>query len=79
MASLFVIIHPSKATLTPFGDGNCFTIASAVSAYSLRQMLLRVVIDGNTSAMHNALYDRRSSRLYIAFHGLWAGTNPNMR
>ena len=48
MASLFVHVHPSKPKLTLFCIANCFLIASTVSAYSLRQMLLRVVADGRT-------------------------------
>jgi len=79
MASLFGDIHPSKAKLTLFRDGNCFLIASAVSAYSLQQMMLRVVADGSTGSSHNALYDRRSSSFDIVFHGIWAKTNPIMR
>jgi len=79
MANLFVDAHPSKAKLTLFRDGNCFLIASTVSAYSLQQMLLRVVADGSTRSSRNALYDRRSSRFDIAFYGIWAETNPNMR
>jgi len=79
MANLFVDVHPSKAKPTLFRDGNCFLIASTVSAYSLRQMLLRVVADGSTRSSGSALYDCRSSRFDIAFHGLWADTNPNMR
>ena len=77
MASLFSDVHLSKAKLTGFRDGNFFLIASMVSAYSLRQMLLRVVADSSTRSLYNALYDRRSSRLDIAFHGIWAETNPN--
>jgi len=42
-------------------------------------MLLRDVADGNTGSSRNALYDHRSSRFDIAFHGIWAVTNPNMR
>jgi hypothetical protein len=79
IASLFVDVHPSKAKLTLFRSGNCFLIVSTVSAYSLRKMLLRVVADGGTRSSRNALYDRRSSRFDIAFHGLCAETNPNMR
>jgi hypothetical protein len=70
MANLFVDVHPSKAKLTLFHDGNCFLNASTVSAYSLRQMMLRVVADGSTRSSHNALYDRRSWRFDIAFHGI---------
>jgi len=79
MANLFVDVHPSKAKLTLFRNGNCVLIASTVSAYSLRQMLLRVVADGSTRSSRNALYDRCSSRFDIAFHGICAETNPNMR
>jgi len=79
MASLFVDIHPSKAKLTLFHIGNCFLISSTVSAYSLGQMLLRVVADGRTRSSRNDLNDRRSSRFDIAFHGICAETNPNMR
>jgi len=60
MVNLFVDVHPSKAKLTLFRNGNCFLIASIVSEYSLRQMLLRVVADGSTRSSRNALYDLRS-------------------
>jgi len=79
MATLFVEVHLSKAKLTLFHIGNCFLIASTVSAYSLRQMLLRIVADGRTRLSHNALYDRRSSRFDIGFHGICAKTNANIR
>jgi len=79
MANLFVDVHPSKAKLTLFRNGNCFLIESTVSAYSLRQMLLRVVADGSTRSSRNAVYDCRSSRFDIAFHGICAETHPNMR
>jgi hypothetical protein len=79
IASLFVDVHPSKVKLTLFRIGNCFLIASTVSAYSLQQMLLRVVADGRTRSLCNALYDGRSSRYDIAIHGICAETNPNMR
>jgi len=79
MANLFVDVHLSKAKLTLFRTSNCFLIASSVSAYSLRQMLLRVVADGSSRSSRNALYDRRSSTFDIAFHGICAETNPNMR
>ena len=79
MANLFVDVHPSKAKLTLFRDGNCFLIASTVSAYSLRQRLPRVVADGSTRSSRNTLYDRPSSRFDIAFHRIWAETNPYMR
>jgi len=70
IANLFVEVHPSKAKLTLFLVGNCFVIASTVSDYSLRQMLLRVLADGSTSSLRNALYDRRSSRFDIALPGI---------
>jgi len=81
IANLFVDVHPSKAKLRLFPDGNCFLIASTVSVYSLRQILLRVLGDseGNTNLHHNALYDHRSSRFDIMFHGISAETQPNMR
>jgi len=79
MANLFVVVHSSKAKLTLFRNGNCFLIASTVSAYSLQEMLLRVVADRSTRSSRNALYDRRSSRFDIAFHGIWAETNRNLR
>jgi len=70
MASLLVDVHPSKAKLRLLSDGNCFLIASTVSAYSLQQMLLRVEADGSTKSSRNALYDRCSSGFDIAFHGI---------
>ena len=79
MANLFVDVHPSKAKLTLFHSGNCFLIAFTVSAYSLRQMLLRVIVDGSTRSSHNALYDRHSSRFDIGFNGICAETHPNMK
>jgi len=79
MANLFVDVHPSKAKITVFRTGNCFLIASSVSAHSLRQMLLRVIADGSTRSSRNALYDRRSSGFDIAFHAICAETNPNMK
>jgi len=79
IANLFVDVHPSKAKLPLFLDGSCFLIASTVSVYSLRQIILRVLAQGNTSLLRNALYDRRSSRLDIAFHRIWGETKPNMR
>jgi hypothetical protein len=79
MANLFVYVHPSKAKLTLFRNSNCFLIASTVSAYSLRQMLLRGIVAGTTMLSHNALDDHRSSRFEIVFHGICAETNPNMR
>jgi len=49
MANLFIDVYPSKAKLTLFRDGNCFSFPSTVGAYALQEMLLRVVADGNTS------------------------------
>jgi len=79
IANLVVDVHPSKAKLTLFLDSSCFLNASTVSVYSLRQILLRVLADGNTNSLRNAFYDGRSSRLDIAFHGICAETNPNLR
>jgi hypothetical protein len=76
---LFVDVHPFKSKLTLFVDCNCFLIASTVSVYSLRQILLRVQADGNTNSLRNTLYDRRSSRSDIVFHGICAETKPNLR
>jgi len=42
-------------------------------------MLWRVIVDSSTRSSRNALYDRHSSGFDIAFHGMWAETNPNMR
>jgi len=70
IANLFVDVHPSKAKLSLFLDGSCFLIASTVGMYSLRQILLRVLADGNTNVLCNALYDHRSLRLDITFHGI---------
>jgi len=79
ITSLFVDVHPSKAKLTLIRIGYCFLIASTVNAYSLRQMLVRVVVDDRTRSSYDALYDRHSSRFDTAFHGICAETNPNMR
>ena len=70
IANLFGDVHPSKAKLTLFLAGNCFLIASTVSDISLWQILLRVLADGNTDLVRNALYARRSSMFDIAFHGM---------
>ena len=70
IARLFSYVHLSKAKLSVFRDGNCFLIASMVSAYSLQLMLLRVVVDGSTRSLRNALYDHCSCRFDIAFHGI---------
>jgi len=70
IANLFVDVHPSKGDQTLFHDGNFFLIASTVGNYALQQMLLRVLADGSTSLLCNALYDIHSSRLEIAVHRL---------
>jgi len=79
MASMFVVVHLSKAILTVFRISNCFVIACTVSAYSLRQMLLRVVSDGRTRLSRHDIYDPLSSRFDIALRRICAETNPNMR
>jgi len=79
IASLFVDVYLSKAKLTLLHSGNCFLIASAVSADSLRQTVLMVVAEWRTSTLRNASYDRRSSRFDIAFHEICAETNPNVK
>jgi len=79
MANVFVDVHPSTPKVTLFRDGNYFLFVSTVSAYSLRQMLMRVVADDRTRSSRNALYDRGSSRFEIVFHAPCAKTNPNMR
>jgi hypothetical protein len=78
VASLFVNVHPSKAKISLFRDSKCFVIASTVSAYFLRQMMLRVIGDGSTRASCNAFYDRPSFRFDIAFHRIYAETNTNI-
>jgi len=70
MASLLVDVHPSKAKLMLFPDGNWCLIASTVSEYSLREMLLTVEADCSTKSSRNALYDCRGSVFDIAFHGI---------
>jgi len=60
IANLFVDVHLSKVKLTLFLDGSCFLSASTISVYSLRQILLRVLADGNTNSLCNVFYDRRS-------------------
>jgi len=70
IASLLVDVHPSNAELTLFRGGNCFLIASTVSAYSLWQVLPSVVADGSTKSLQNHLYERRNSRFDLAFHGI---------
>ena len=78
IANLFVDVHPSKPKLTLFLDSTCFLIASTVSAYSLWQRLLRVLADGSTSSLVNALYDQCSLRFEIAIQEMCAETYSNM-
>ena len=79
MACLVVDEHLSNSKQTAFRDVNYFSIAYMVSAYSLRQMQLRLVADSSTRLRHNALYYCRSLRFDIAFHGICVRTNPIMR
>jgi len=72
MASYVVDVHASEAKLILFRDGDRFSNASTVSAYTLWQMLLRVVADGSPRSSCNALYDHCSLRFDIAFHKLRA-------
>jgi hypothetical protein len=70
IANLFVDVHPSYGKITVFLNGNCFSIESTDSGYSISQMLLKVLTDGSTGSPGDALYDRCSSRLHLAFHGI---------
>jgi len=79
MANLFVDVHLFKAKLTLFLDHNCVLIASTLSEFSLRQMLLSVLANRSTNFLRHALYRRRSSRFDLVFHGMWAETHPNIR
>jgi len=54
IANLFVNVHPSEAKLSSFLDSNWFFIASTVSVYSLRQILLMVLANGNTNPLDKA-------------------------
>jgi ribosomal protein L31 len=54
IANLFVEIHPSKAKLTSFHDGNSFVVASTVSKYFLQQTLLRMLPDVSSGVLRNA-------------------------
>jgi len=55
MASLFTDVHPSNAGQTAVHDGKCFIIAFTVNVYFLPQMLFRVVEDGSTRSLLEAL------------------------
>jgi len=79
VANVLGDVHPSKAKLTLFLASKCFLIASTVSVYSLRQIVLRVLANTNTDSLRKALYECPSSMFDIAFHGMGAETNPNMR
>jgi len=46
IASFIVHVHLSNAIVSFFCNGNCCLIASTVSAYSLRQILPRLVVNG---------------------------------
>ena len=70
MVSLFVDVNLYKVKLTLFCDSNCLVIASTVSAYCLRQMLLMVIADSSMRSLYNVLYNCCSSRFDIAFHGI---------
>jgi len=77
--SLVIDVHPSIAKPTLFRDGNYYVFSSTVGAYSLQQMLVRVVADGSTRSLYNAVYECRSTRFDIPFHAIWAETHSNMR
>jgi hypothetical protein len=68
MANLFFDVHPSKAKQTLFCEGNYFLIKFTVSAYSVRQMLLRVAADSIVRSSRKALFDHRRLRFDIEFH-----------
>jgi hypothetical protein len=68
MASLFFDVQQSKDELTFFRDGNCILIACVVSAYSLGQIVLRVIAEGTTKSSDSALYDRCHVRFEIVFN-----------
>jgi len=70
MEHFFVDVHLSKAEQTVFLDVNCFLIASTFSEDSLWQILLRVLGDGSSCLLCNALYARYSFRFDIVFDGI---------
>jgi hypothetical protein len=70
IANLFIDVHLSKAKLTLFLDGNYILIASTVSEYTLRQIVLMVQADGYTKSLGNALYEQFNSRFDIAFQAI---------
>jgi hypothetical protein len=77
MARLFLDVQPSKAKQSLYLDGNCFLVAPTINEHSLGPMLISAIADGSTCWQRKALYGCRSSRLDIAFHRIWAETNPN--
>ena len=79
IGSFFVDVHLSEAKPTLFLDANWLLLASTISVYSFRQILLRVLVDGNINSLRNELYDHCSLRIDIVFPGLCAEMKPNMR
>jgi hypothetical protein len=79
MNMLFIDVDLSQAKQTLFCDCNCDLIASKVSAYSLGEILLRLIVDSSTRSPRNVFYNCRSSRCNMAFHGMWAETIPTMK
>jgi len=79
MASVFIDVHPFKAKVSLFRNSNCFLVSSIVSAYTLRQMALRLVADWGTRSSRNAFYTRCSSRYDIMFYGMCAKSNRKLR
>jgi hypothetical protein len=78
IASLFIDVHPSRATLTLCFVGNCFLIALMIKEYSLWQILLRVLVEGKIRSVRKALNDCRSERFDTTFQGICAETNPSI-
>lgn len=70
MRNWFVDVHPSEAYPAWFLDGYYCFIASIVTEYALRYMLLIVLEDSSTNLFHNALYDHHTSRFEIVSHGI---------
>jgi len=70
IANLCVDVLASKAKITLFLDANCFSIASTVSEYYIQYRLLRVLPDGSTNLLRNALYVHHSSSFEIVFQGM---------
>jgi len=70
IANLFSNGHPSDTELTAFINSNCFLIKSGLTEESLQQMFLRVLADGSTTLLHNALYHCHSSRFEMEFQAI---------